>query len=252
MERVEICKHIDDGANFYLRLLGDAKHMECCDNGYYTIIRPKSGEEGGTSLFNIRLEHLTDEELEQKVNEIKKLNLHTWWGFGLSEKILNVIWKGQKRPEPLPEPNDEEAGMAMLPEEKPTYEEIYKSINVKRVENAEDFKLWANINNKIMHQGYPIMHHENHYHLCESGIMPCYIGYYNGILVATCSIMNNKGISSLEFVATLDEYRRKGLAKAICITAINEAFKNGSKIISLRAFGDAKKLYKAMGFKIYC
>lgn len=34
MEIIEIIKHIDDGANFYLRLLGDAKHMEYLDNGY--------------------------------------------------------------------------------------------------------------------------------------------------------------------------------------------------------------------------
>lgn len=53
--------------------------MEYIDNGYYSIIRPKSGEEGGTSLFNIRLEHLSDGELKQQVDEIKELNLHTWW-----------------------------------------------------------------------------------------------------------------------------------------------------------------------------
>ena len=75
MERMEICRHIDDGANFYLRLLGDAKHMEYMDNGYYSIIRPKSGQTEGTSLFNIRLEHLSEDELKQKINEIKELNI---------------------------------------------------------------------------------------------------------------------------------------------------------------------------------
>lgn len=250
MERVEICKHIDDGANLYLRLLGDAEHMEYSDNGYYSIIKPKNGQEGGTSLFNIRLEHLSDEELKEKINEIKELNLHTWWGFGLSERMLNAIF-GEKRPAPIPEPNDEEACMAMLSKEKLLYEEITMPITVKKVDNAEDFKLWANISNKILHGGYPLMHPENHYHLCQSGVMPCYIAYYNGIAASVCSIINNKNISSLEFVATIDEYRRKGLARAVCITAIDEAFKNGSKIITLRAFASAKKLYKALGFKIY-
>jgi len=250
MERNETCKHIDDAANFYLRLLGDAKHMEYIDNGYYSIIRPKDGQEWGTSLFNLRLDQLSDEELKEKINEIKNLNLHTWWGFGLSERILAAIW-GEQRPETLPEPNDEEACMAILSEEKPEYDEIDMHITVKKVDNMKDFSIWANINNKILHGGYPIMHPENHYHLCEKGIMPCYIGYYNGMPAAVCSIMNNNGISSLEFVATTSEYRRKGLARAVCITAIQEAFKNGSKVISVRAFGGGKKLYKALGFKVY-
>lgn len=250
MERAEICRHIDDGANFYLGLLGDAKHMEYTDNGYYSIIKPKEGQEGGTSLFNIRLDHLSDEQLEEKVNEIKKLNLHTWWGFGLSERMLNAVF-GDNRPVQATETNDEEGCMALLPDEKPEYEETGMPITVKKVDNAEDFKLWANISNRILHGGYPIMHPENHYHLSEEGVMPCYIAYYNGEAAAVCSIINNKDIASLEFVCTLEEYRKKGLSRAVCITAIDEAIKNGSKIITLRAFPNAKKLYGEMGFKLY-
>jgi GNAT superfamily N-acetyltransferase len=250
MERTEICRHIDDGANFYLRLLGDAEHMEYIDNGYYSIIRPKNGQEGGTSLFNIRLEHLSDDELNNKIKEIKELNLHIWWGFGLSERMLNAVF-GDNRPVPATEINDEEGCMALLPDEKPEYEEILMPITVKKVDNAEDFKIWANISNKILHGGYPIMHPENHYHLCRDGIMPCYIAYYNDTAAGVCSIINNKDISSLEFVATVDEYRRKGIARAVCAAAVDEAFQNGSKIITLRAFPGAKKLYGTLGFKIY-
>jgi GNAT superfamily N-acetyltransferase len=250
MEGTEIIKHIDDGANFYLRLLGDAEHMEYTDNGYYSIIRPKSGQQGGTSLFNIRLEHLPDEELKEKINEIKGLNMHTWWGIGLPERMLNAIF-GENRPEPVPEPNDEEANMAMLSKDKPQYDEIAIPISVKRVDNAEDFKLWADISNTVLHGGYQIIHPINHYRLSQNGVMPCYIAYYNGTAASVCSIINNKDILSLEFVATLDGFRRRGLARAVCITAIDEAVKSGSEIITLRAFAGAKKLYQTMGFKIY-
>lgn len=250
MEKLEVCKHIDDGSNFYLRVLGDAEHMEYSDNGYYSIIKPKDGQEGGTSLFNIRLDHLSDEELEEKVKEIKKLNLHTWWGFGLSERILSAVF-GENRPKPVTETNDEEGCMAMLPDEKPKYKEIGMPITVKRVKNVEDFKIWANISNKILYGDYPIIHPYNHYHLCEKGTMPCYIAYYNGTAAAVCSVIHNKNISSLEFVATAEEFRKKGLAGAVCATAIEEAFNNGSKIITLRAFPETKKLYRELGFKIY-
>lgn len=250
MKRTEISKHIDDGANFYLRVLGDAEHMEYSDNGYYSIIRPKEGQEGGTSLFNLRLEHLSDEELDEKVSEIKNLNLHTWWGYGLSERMLKAVF-GDNRPKPATETNEEEGCMALLPDEAPKYEEIKISLTVKKVDNPEDFKLWADISNKILHGGYKLIHPENHYHLSKKGVMPCYIAYYNGTPAAVCSILNNKDISSLEFVATVEEYRKKGLARTVCAAAIDEAFQTGCKIITLRAFPEAKKLYSAMGFKLY-
>jgi len=131
------------------------------------------------------------------------------------------------------------------------YEESAVSITVKKVDSAKDFTIWANISNEILHGGYPIMHPENHYHLSQSGIMPCYIAYFNGIPAAGCSIMNNNGVSSLEFVATVKEYRRKGVARALCSAAVEEAFKNGSKVILVRAFGPGKRLYKTLGFKVY-
>jgi ribosomal protein S18 acetylase RimI-like enzyme len=251
MERAEICRYIDEGANFYLRLLGDAEHMEYCSNGYYSVIRPKPGEEGGTSLFDIRLGLLPDDEIERKITEIKQMNLHTWWGFNLSEKVQNILWKGQQRPQPLPEPNDEEACMALLPEEKPVYGKWNSSITVKKVDNAEDFRVWATISNQVLHSGYSIMHPINHYHLSKAGIMPCYIAYDNKTPAAVAAIMNNHEISSLEFVATLQEYRRKGLANAVCYKAIEDAFQNGSKIITLRALPAGKRLFLTLGFRIY-
>lgn len=123
MNRAEIIKHVDDGANFYLKILGNAKHMEYIDNGYYSIIRPKEGQEGGNSIFNIRLEHLPDEDLVEKVNEIKSLGLHTWWGLNLSERLNNVIF-GENQPVPATETNDEEGLMALLPNDLPEYEEM--------------------------------------------------------------------------------------------------------------------------------
>ena len=81
--------------------------------------------------------------------------------------------------------------------------------------------------------------------------MPCYIGYYQGKPVAVSAILNNNGKSSLEFVATLDNFRKKGLARALCQKTVEDAFANGAKIITTRASADAKSLYTSLGFKIY-
>lgn len=95
------------------------------------------------------------------------------------------------------------------------------------------------------------MHRVNHFDICKDGIMPCYIRYYQGKPAAVSAILNNNGVSSLEFVATLDDFRKKGLARALCQKAVDDAFENGARMITTRAFADAKDLYKSLGFIIY-
>lgn len=64
-------------------------------------------------------------------------------------------------------------------------------------------------------------------------------------------LLSNEKPSYKEFVFTWKIYHRKGLVKAICITDIEEAFKNDSKIITLRSMLEAKEVYRSMGFKSY-
>jgi GNAT superfamily N-acetyltransferase len=252
MNSLQIMKYIDDGANFYCRQLGNASHMEFVNNGYYSMIYPKEGQEGGTSLFDVTLDHLDDEQALKKVKEIKDRNVHTWWGLCLSDRIYNMVW-GKDRPVLTPEQieNGDEFYMAIFSNQKPVYSKPVDDITIQLVTTLEEFSIWADICNAVLHGGYPIVHRINHYDICKNGIMPCYIGYYQGKPVAVSSILNNNGASSLEFVATLEEFREKGLAKALCQRAVDDAFSSGANIITTRAFADAKNLYKSLGFKIY-
>jgi ribosomal protein S18 acetylase RimI-like enzyme len=95
------------------------------------------------------------------------------------------------------------------------------------------------------------MHPENHYHLLQSGKMQCYLGFYNGEPMSTTAIMNDNGIASLEFVATLKDHRKKGLGGAVCRAAVDDAFKDGARIITLRTFFLGQPIYKSIGFKRY-
>lgn len=204
MNNSEIMKLIDEGANFYCRQLGNASHMEFVNNGYYSMIYPKKGQDGGTSIFDVTLEHLNDNEAIEKINEIKVLNVHTWWGLCPSDRIADLIW-GKDRPVLTQEQheNDEEFYMAIFPKEKPTYEKANNDITIKPVTSVGEFIIWADICNSVLHGSYPIMHRVNHFDICKDGIMPCYIGYYQGKPAAVSAILNNNGVSSLEFVATL-------------------------------------------------
>lgn len=245
-------KMIDEGANFYCRQLGNASHMEYKNYGHYSMIYPKEGHEGGTSLFDISLNDLSDKEALDLIHEIKEKKVHTWWGLCLTDTIADYIW-GKNRPVLTPDQheNDEEFYMAIFPEEKPVFDKFNEEIVAKPVTTLEEFSSWADICNSVLHDGYPIIHRINHFDICKNGIMPCFIGYYQGKPAAVCAILNNHGNSSLEFVATLKEYRKKGLARALCQTAMEDTFSNGARIITLRASAEAKNLYKSLGFKAY-
>ncbi|WOO38429.1 GNAT family N-acetyltransferase [Anaerocolumna sp. AGMB13020] len=250
MNLQKICRHIDEGANFYLRTLGNAEHMEYLDNGLYSIVRPRAGQEGCTALFDIRLEHLSDEAMKVKIQEIKKLNLHTWWGIGISEKMLRAVY-GENLPLPATFTNEEEGCMAMLCDEIPPAKEENSPFTVRKVTTPDEFEIWAEICNRILHNNYPMLHPVNHYALCKEGVMSCFIAHDNDVPASVCSIIYNKEGASLEFVCTLKEYRLKGLAKAVCIAAIQEAFSKNSEIITLRALPDVKGMYRKLGFQLY-
>lgn len=250
MDNQTIRRHIEEGATFYLDILGKSEHMETVQLPHYTIIRPKKGQHGGTSIYNIQIEHLPDTEAFRIVQEIKTYKEHTFWGMYPSEVLLKYIGKDEL-PELLPEPNEEEAGMALLASEKPDYPEIPEHITIKKVSNAEDFKLWALLNNFVIHQGSPIIHPEHHYPVCHEGILSCFNVYDQGILAGVSSLLNHNGIFSLEFIAVSGAFTRRGVATAAIIAAVEDAISQGADLITVRAIGKIKHLLPKLGFRIY-
>jgi GNAT superfamily N-acetyltransferase len=252
MRNIEVIRLVDQGANFYCRQLGNASHMEYQNLGYYSIIYPKPGEMGGTSIFNVSLENLSDEKALQIIDEIKRKNVHTWWGLCLSDRVYKLVF-GTEKPVLSEEEheNDEETYMAMFPEEMPKYETDNKSVQVKKVQQIQEFRIWSDICNLVLHGDYPIIHRENHFKICQDSIMSCYIGHQDETAMGISATLFDDGNASLEFVATLPEYRNKGVATRLCQIAIEDVFSRGAKIITTRAFQDAKKIYRKLGFRSY-
>jgi ribosomal protein S18 acetylase RimI-like enzyme len=240
----EIIGYINDGANYYVSLFGKAEHMNCVEKDYYSYIFPKEGEKGISFVYNVEIDGIDEKKKINIIEEIKSLKMPVWWDlksiktlYG-EEKIIGTI-------------DDEELYMAITPDDK-----IYKSelsdVYIKKVDNQESFRIWANHINDILGNGYLDIHPEYHYNLCRDELMDCYLCFVNDVLVSSATIMNNCGIASLEFVATKSEYRQRGFAQHICIHAISESFIKGVKIITLRAInGEAKNLYNKLGFKVY-
>lgn len=251
MTKKEVIRCVNDGANFYMRFFANATHMEYHKNDYYSFMRPKQGEQGIQFVFDVNLENLSEKEQIEKIKEIKSLNMYIWWDIQSSDSLYKLIYaKDREKTSVVVE--DDELYMAIFPDDQIRLVPIPENMTIKKLNNHIEFEKWASTVNNIMFGGCEFVHPVNHYHLCEEGYINCFACYHNDIIVAIASVMNNKNVCSLEFVATDPNYRRQGLAKAVCSKAIKDTFNNDAKIITLRASNPGtRELYTSLGFKIY-
>lgn len=250
MTESEIIRHIDEGAQFYIHLLGSAEHMEIVEREFYSYIKPKSHVHGISFVYNIRIEGLDSVKQRALVSEIKALNMPIWLDLNASDALFLLFFGRDKSHGQTVFHEDDEVYMALLSNEQPDYPKT--DLEIVRVSDIDDFKIWAQISNETFASGLPDVHPNFHYPLCRNGLMKCYILYENHIPTAICAIIDHEGIDSLEFVATIPRMRQRGYAKTICQKAVADAFAGGAKIVTVRANNSiAAKLYQSMGFKAY-
>lgn len=122
------------------------------------------------------------------------------------------------------------------------------NIDVINVCDREQLKVWTDIVNVALFGGElvtieqfnDILNLENTYF---------YLGILDGKAVTACMTITHGDTSVLEMVATLAEYRRKGLATVTIDKALIDLRKKDVKTISLRAETDGINVYRRMGFK---
>ena len=250
MTEKEIIKHINDGANYYISLFGKAQHMEVVNKEFYSYIRPKAGEKGISIIYNVHADRLAPEKQRAIISEMKERHMPIWLDLTVSDEVFFQVFGSEKLHGQKVFDDNDDRYMA-LPAEKEA--EDYSVVEkIVKVQSEQEFSVWAKIANDILAGGNPDMHPVYHYPLCRDGIMKCYIAYKNGLPAAVASIADNRKIMSLEFVATLPEMRRQGLAAAVCKRAVYEAFVDGAEIVTVRAAdGIAANLYESLGFKAY-
>lgn len=261
MTEQEIIKYINNGAKHYIRMFANAEHMEKHEEEYYSYIKPKAGEHGISFAYDIRIENLPKEKQQELVTEIKALQMPIWLDLDASDDVFRMFFGREKVHGQTVFAEEDEIYMAVSAEEWQAMDKADNSVDkqkvkwnakITKVTSAKEFAVWSKINNDVLAGGFADIHPEYHYPICEKGLLHCYIAYDGNLPVAIASIMNNEGVSSLEFVATVPKMRRKGFAKAVCERAVEEAFADGAKIITVRAANlSAGKLYEKIGFKAY-
>ncbi len=247
-ERGVIRKRINDAGTLFFDLLGDGAHMQKVKYPHYTLICPKDGETGSTTLYDIRLDGLPENEAKDLIDEIKAMHIHVWWDICFPQEVKQ--WIFGIRPASAPEPNEEESYMAMLKDEKPVYQPRDERITVKRANSAQEFARWAELTNELFQEGL-LMHPEYHYHLCAQGDMACYIGFIDGQAAGVCCMMKRGDLAALYLVATAKEHRHKGVATAACTAAINDAEREGAQLFTTCAWPSIKTLMRKLGYMYY-
>jgi predicted GNAT family acetyltransferase len=73
----------------------------------------------------------------------------------------------------------------------------------------------------------------------------------DGQLVSECSVFSSSGVAEIDAVGTLEEYRGRGLARAVVSRAVSEAYAAGHDLVFLVADEDdwPKELYRRLGFE---
>ena len=243
--RNEALSYVDAGADSYLRVMGDAVHMELRDNGIYETMRSRSDINSLASVYNMRLEELSDETLKTTIDEIRELKMHTWWPLSAPDRVLLAI-HGKI---PVYTAEDVEIYGIMYPDELTGRPERLANVRLQLVETIDDFAVWCDLDNNTEHHSNVIFHAKNHFHLIESGKLTAFLGFADDVPVATCGILG-QDIASLEFVSVLPDYRKRGIAMALCQYALTLTFILGARAVTTRAIGDGRKLCKALGFHV--
>lgn len=248
MTEREILEYIDRGANYYVSLFGRAEHMELVEGEFYSFVRPRGDVFGISFVYDVRLEGLPRERQKELIAEIKAMGMPVWLDLTSSDEVFE-LYTGRKKPDPDSEPAmDGESYLAMLRPEKPDYP---AGAQVAEVRTQAEFAEWAGVVNRVLSGGKEDIHPEFHYPLCRDGLLRCYMAREgDGRAVSVAAAAVDRESVTLEFVATLPERRRQGLARAVCRRAVDDAFNSGAEIVTVRAIdGVAAKLYESIGFK---
>ena len=221
--------------------------------GSVSWIIPYKGEKGPSLAFRIRFnEENAENELKALSQGIRKGEIPQMWIVTPDSSPNNIIDIMEQNGFKNLSGNDDDGEPAMLLCKKDfiPYIEENSRITCRKISTKEDFKSWIDVVNTALH-GWDMIDAEHYFTWVKSENINIYLADINGVAVSTCATIQNGNTSSLEFVSTLEQYRRKKAAALLCSHAINDLLNNGAETVTLGACGHSVHLYKKLGFKKY-
>lgn len=219
--------------------------------GSVSWIIPCEGEKGPSIAFRVHLkEESAETELKTFIQGIREGKVSQIWHItpdATPDNIIDIMKKngfkdlseGASEPEPT---------MSLHKNDFIPYTEENRHIICRKISTKKDFESWINVVNTALH-GWEMIDAEHYFTWVESNHINIYLAEIDGVAVSTCATIQHENTASLEFVSTLEQYRRKKAASLLCSCAINDLLKNGVEIVTLGACGQSVHLYERLGFK---
>lgn len=238
---------IDKAITLYWRTLARARGMKLYNEDFEYVL--SDNREGPERIFNI---NIPIENIGTRLGEIVEK---------IEEGLLpdSFLLTHNTRPENLSELLKEigfeldYSGLCMVMDLKDLKYTIGKSEtgSVHEVNNIESLRHWVHIINTALF-GFEIMSLEQFYDIFSLKNTRFYLCCYDNVPASACFTIRDGEVGDLDMVATLSNYRKKGLASQIVKRALHDLSISDVKTVSLRAEVDGISLYNRIGFKEYC
>lgn len=218
--------------------------------GSVSSIMPREGERGPEMGFRLRFNKQTvQREVQDLIAGIRAGKLPKRWLVtpdAEPENIVSILeqngFRNLTAEAPAPEP-----AMLLRKDDFQPYSAENNPVICRRIRSKEDFKVWTDIVNTALN-GWDMIDAEHYYSWIEKGYLNIYLGELDGIPVTAAATIQNGDTGSLEFVATLEKYRRNKAAATVCSEAINDLFDKGVRTVTLSSCGESCPLYEGLGF----
>ena len=193
-----------------------------------------------------------DRQITDVISHFKSLGIPFKWIIGPSAEPKNI---GDHLKRHGCELKWDEAGMAIDLNLIEKQEFKSSDLTIKNVNGAETLGHWfipvaegfqlSESMRKVLYKCYKNLGFKReNWHL--------YVGYMNGIPVAASNLFIAAGVAGIYHVATLPEYRQRGIGTAMTLIPLRTAKEFGYRYGVLRATKLGEHVYKKLGFEEYC
>ena len=234
----------------YYKAFAQADIMKLCEGAVSWII-PREGEKGPSIAFRVRLnEENAEDELRTLIQGIRRGEVPQRWLVtpdAMPDNIIELMKKNgfKDLSEDASEP---EPAMLLYKDDFTPYTQENSPVICRKVSTKKAFEAWIDVVNTALH-GWEMIDAEHYFTWVESNHINIYLAEMDGAAVSTCATIQNGNTASLEFVSTLEQYRRKKAAALLCSRAIEELLENGAETVTLSACGQSVSLYEGLGFR---
>lgn len=238
---------IDKAITMYWRTLSKARGLTLHTGDIEYVL--SADREGPERIFNINLTHETiDQRLDDIITRMKSGEMPNSFLITPNTVPLNLLERLIEKGFII---DTSGSCMAMDIIDIRALDNPTDKVKVIEVTNEALLRHWVHIINTALFE-CEIMSFDQFRDIYDQENTRFYLTLYDDVPASASMTISEELVADLDLVATLKDYRKKGLASLSINRALLDLKDAGIETVSLRAEPDGIGLYKKMGFKAYC